>query len=653
LQTAYTEGVVERGELVIESTPTQVEAYAPIPSIDIQITPSKEEAIIIAEPIVDQTIVAPAEKPIIPQDAPSIGSISSSAELIPEILEIPAPEESYSPGRALTPIVPKRDLRRILISKGLLHIEIPASAFASPRFPSSPTMLASPHIPSAPYSTPVSTPDVTPVTTPTNAPSTPKLHMTRPKLPTRDELKARSSTLKRTSGPTLRRIASESIATPAPDSSSCNSPTDINELYARFGFSSSDVESDTPESPHSPHSPHRLLVSVSEERIYSPESSDSEDSFLQMKDKYATVKIEPDALSRYEQDIKRITLAQKVMRGWLERKRLEKIRKRTEATKELLQTELGYTKCLDLMIHHYVKPLRINSTSTNAYILPSQVDDIFSTVEDIKQGSAMMLADLDSVMRSWNYFSCVGSVMLSHIDTLQPHMPFVVNYEKSQQVLAACSKNKEFSAFLKRRMTSAELDYKTLDDFLILPVQRIPRYIMLLEAIYKYTPASHSDREGVRKAAHQMRLLAEKINKRKASAAKVVEFASCLKGFEGELIQETRYLVREGHVTNEKKRPRYAALMNDLLVVCKPPGISKASKRDIAKKPTYKFVAQLRLDASTNLQVRPCTAVNGLTPYIIFLKNAHSSITITTGAEDGKGWTKDVHSVLEALRKKK
>ena len=42
------------------------------------------------------------------------------------------------------------------------------------------------------------------------------------------------------------------------------------------------------------------------------------------------------------------------------------------------------------------------------------------------------------------YFSFV-----KQIDMLQPHMPFVVNYEKSQQVLAACSKNKEFFAFLR------------------------------------------------------------------------------------------------------------------------------------------------------------------------------------------------------------
>jgi hypothetical protein len=43
---------------------------------------------------------------------------------------------------------------------------------------------------------------------------------------------------------------------------------------------------------------------------------------------------------------------------------------------------------------------------------------------------------------------------------------------------------------------------------------------------------------------------------------------------------ESRYLVREGNLQNEKRRPRYAALMNDLLVVCKPAKPQKVSKKE-------------------------------------------------------------------------
>lgn len=43
------------------------------------------------------------------------------------------------------------------------------------------------------------------------------------------------------------------------------------------------------------------------------------------------------------------------------------------------------------------------------------INYIFSTIEDIKQASSMMLADLDSLTKKWNYYSCVGSVMLSHV----------------------------------------------------------------------------------------------------------------------------------------------------------------------------------------------------------------------------------------------
>jgi len=205
-------------------------------------------------------------------------------------------------------------------------------------------------------------------------------------------------------------------------------------------------------------------------------------------------------------------------------------------------------------------------------------------------------------------------------------------------------------------MTSQELEYKALDDFLILPVQRIPRYIMLLDAIYKYTPASHPDREVVKKASQQMRTFAEKINRRKAAKAKLLEFCNALIGYpEASLYTESRYMIREGYLYDEKKRVRYCVLMNDLLLFCKAEA-SKGSKKDLSKKMRYKFIGQMRLDSFTQLQVHLAGTVGSHPspmPYIISLKNSTSKYTLTTQSnEEGKGWSKDIHSVLDVYRKK-
>jgi hypothetical protein len=206
----------------------------------------------------------------LPSPQPSLDSavsiMEATSELVVEAISSPELTSSRSEERigftssgehVLTPQIPKRELRprSLITNKAHLSIEIPSIMFGSPRSftPGSPTSF-SPHIPAVPCSSPVSTPEASPVSTPTNSPATPKLHLTRPKLPTRDELKAKGSTLKRTSGPTIKRAPSDSLNatwSPPPESPTTpTSPTDINELYASFTSNSSDAESDILDSPH-------------------------------------------------------------------------------------------------------------------------------------------------------------------------------------------------------------------------------------------------------------------------------------------------------------------------------------------------------------------------------------------------------------------
>jgi len=41
--------------------------------------------------------------------------------------------------------------------------------------------------------------------------------------------------------------------------------------------------------------------------------------------------------------------------------------------------------------------------------------------------------DLAGLVDKWSYFSCVGGVMLSHVEQMQPHLPYIVNYERAHR----------------------------------------------------------------------------------------------------------------------------------------------------------------------------------------------------------------------------
>jgi len=205
-----------------------------------------------------------------------------------------------------------------------------------------------------------------------------------------------------------------------------------------------------------------------------------------------------------------------------------------------------------------------------------------------------------------------------------------------------------------------ELEYKALDDFLILPVQRIPRYIMLLESMLKYLPAWHPDCDHTKNAVAKMRGFAYNINKRKEARVKLVEISRKLIGYpqEEKLLAESRFLVRDGFLFDDKKRSRFCILLNNELVVTKSAHIKAPSKLsgEEMKKRKFTFEYSILLGSSTKLLVslagEPSPSI-AATPFTMTLVNQQMKHVFNTPSdEDGKAWVKDIHSVLEHFRKK-
>jgi len=63
----------------------------------------------------------------------------------------------------------------------------------------------------------------------------------------------------------------------------------------------------------------------------------------------------------------------------------------------------------------------------------------------------------------------------------------------------------------------------TLGDLLIIPIQRIPRYVLLLEQILKKTRKSHPDYNDLEAATQMLKDTAAEINKKKGESMKFQE----------------------------------------------------------------------------------------------------------------------------------
>jgi hypothetical protein len=111
-------------------------------------------------------------------------------------------------------------------------------------------------------------------------------------------------------------------------------------------------------------------------------------------------------------------------------------------------------------------------------------------------------------------FSHSGSIPLSgdinplvpltapKLDLLNPHVTYIINYIDAYETLLKFSKHENFANFLKvtnfnsfttiqGRMNLPELKHQDLQDFLILPVQRLPRYVILIENLLRHTKQTH------------------------------------------------------------------------------------------------------------------------------------------------------------------
>eukprot|EP01114_Cavostelium_apophysatum_P020874 TRINITY_DN7121_c0_g1_i2.p1 TRINITY_DN7121_c0_g1~~TRINITY_DN7121_c0_g1_i2.p1 ORF type:complete len:238 (-),score=54.15 TRINITY_DN7121_c0_g1_i2:161-874(-) len=112
----------------------------------------------------------------------------------------------------------------------------------------------------------------------------------------------------------------------------------------------------------------------------------------------------------------------------------------------------------------------------------------------------------------------------------------------------------------------------TLSSLLIMPVQRVPRYVLLLTELKKLTPETHPDYENITKAVKLIREIAGSLNefiKDAESRNSVLIVSNQLVGLKQSLLEPHRRLIKQGilkKITSRMIQTCYLFLFNDILV---------------------------------------------------------------------------------------
>ncbi|KAL7751424.1 hypothetical protein RI367_003284 [Sorochytrium milnesiophthora] len=223
--------------------------------------------------------------------------------------------------------------------------------------------------------------------------------------------------------------------------------------------------------------------------------------------------------------------------------RLAKESRRKRIIDEVISTEKTYIRELGLLVELYLHPLEVSHILT-----AEQIKCLFSNVSSILSFHREYF--LPALQQSSD---TIGKVFLQHSAYLKMYSVFINNYDKAVSACEKlCRKRKKLRVFFekcKRHPKHSQLNFAS---YLILPVQRIPRYRLLLQDLLKCTSPSHPDFTDLMHAMEDITRRANEINEKKREQEnydKVIAIQAkirsrTLKG--GSIVQPHRRLVREG-----------------------------------------------------------------------------------------------------------
>eukprot|EP01097_Dermamoeba_algensis_P006690 TRINITY_DN4167_c0_g1_i2.p1 TRINITY_DN4167_c0_g1~~TRINITY_DN4167_c0_g1_i2.p1 ORF type:complete len:1011 (+),score=257.81 TRINITY_DN4167_c0_g1_i2:378-3410(+) len=123
-------------------------------------------------------------------------------------------------------------------------------------------------------------------------------------------------------------------------------------------------------------------------------------------------------------------------------------------------------------------------------------------------------------MRNYYYGATIqpfSRIFLQMGAYLKLYIDYVTNYNSALSLFSQLlkQKNHPFNGFLKKCEPTIPYPKETLQSYLIMPVQRVPRYTLLMKDLVKNTESNHSDYNQLIEAFQLITKVAEAINEKK------------------------------------------------------------------------------------------------------------------------------------------
>ena len=250
--------------------------------------------------------------------------------------------------------------------------------------------------------------------------------------------------------------------------------------------------------------------------------------------------------------------------------------RKTKVAKEILSTERTFVSNVNLLINLFLNPLKEKAENGRQIIGKEKIKEIFSVIESIRETHTKMMKKIEERISKWNYWQMIGDIWTEMVsfsrlkrvhlfhflffypttlkgDSLKIASQYVNNYDNAIYVLnGEVSVNPTFAEFLEERRSLPECKKNDIKAFLVQPIQRNPRYEILLSEVLSNTDKGHLDFESIQDALVKVREINQFIEEERAASEetrKLVAVSNRLHPKFLGLVQPKRRFLLEGEMS--------------------------------------------------------------------------------------------------------
>jgi hypothetical protein len=259
---------------------------------------------------------------------------------------------------------------------------------------------------------------------------------------------------------------------------------------------------------------------------------------------------------------------------------MEKHVRRQKIVEELITTERTYVTLLRALVDGLVIPLKRGEGS--AVLTREEVEEVFANVDEVVAFHTILLALFEERLHTFAPDSLIGDLFVQKFDEkfLAMYKRYVRDFDSLHLIIHYLEVEKpQFAKLIQEfeKEQAATTGGLHLNSFLILPVQRPPRYMLLIQELVKHTPEDHPDSTNLKRASELVGSILDELNaskKRSDSQEKLSSIENSIDGWQQlpieSLVHPKRRYIREGPLiwkgeSDDNPSP-YFFLFNDFLM---------------------------------------------------------------------------------------